>query len=326
MMARALVIGGTLFIGRALVDQLLERGDDVVIMHRGRGTPFGSRVGEIQCDRNDTAAVQAALHGKRFDVVFDNVYDWQRGTTAAQVSAAAKAAAKSLRRYVFMSSVAVYHPGGEYAEDVDLVPSDFPNSYGAHKADSERALFALGREEGIPVSTLRPAFVYGQYNVIEREAFFWDRLLAGRPIIIPEDGKALMQWVYSQDVARAAVQASENDVAIGHAYNVANYPPITQIDFVRLLARVAGTDANLVHVPRERLQQLGGGLLAPPYYFGAYLDVPPITVLGDRVRRELGLELTPLDRGLRETFRWYEQQQRPKPDFGWEDEALASTG
>src|SRR5215218_2181023 len=90
-MARALVIGGTLFIGRALVEQLLARGDDVVIMHRGTGTPFGARVGEIQCDRNDTAAVHAALDGARFDVVYDNVFDWQRGTTAAQVSAAATA-------------------------------------------------------------------------------------------------------------------------------------------------------------------------------------------------------------------------------------------
>jgi NAD(P)-dependent dehydrogenase (short-subunit alcohol dehydrogenase family) len=214
-MARALVIGGTLFIGRALVDRLLERGDDVVIMHRGRGTPWGPRVGEIQCDRNDTAAVHAALGGKRFDVVYDNVYDWNRGTTAEQVSAAAAATAKGLRRNVFTSSVAVYPPGGEYPEDVELVP-------------------------------------------------------------------------------------------------------------LRLLARVAGTDANLVPVPRERLQELGGGLLTPPYYFGAYLDVPPITVLGDRVRQELGLELTPLERGLSETFRWYEQQQRPRPDFTWEDEALAT--
>jgi nucleoside-diphosphate-sugar epimerase len=324
-MARALVIGGTLFIGRALVDQLLERGDDVVIMHRGHGTPFGKRVGEIICDRNDTAAVQAALDGTRFDVVYDNVYDWQRGTTAEQVSAAAKATATGLRRYVFTSSVAVYPPGGEYAEDVELVPSNYPNAYGANKAETERALFALGRERGIPVATLRPAFVYGEHNAIEREAFFWDRLLAGRPIIVPGDGLATMQWVYSRDVARAAILASEMGVAVGHAYNVANYPPITQIDFVRVLARVAGTDANLVHVPRERLQALGGGLLAPPYYFGAYLDVPPISVLGDRVRQELGLELTPLERGLRETFRWYEQQQRPTPDFSWEDEALAST-
>ena len=323
-MSRTLVIGGTLFIGRALVDRLLERGDDVVIMHRGRGTPWGSRVDEIQCDRNDTAAVHAALDGTHFDVVFDNVYDWQRGTTAEQVSAAATAAAKGLRRYVFTSSVAVYHPGGEYAEDVELVPSDYPNTYGAQKADTERALFALGREQDIPVATLRPSFVYGQHNPIEREAFFWDRLLAGRPIVIPGDGLATMQWVYSQDVARAAILASERDVAIGHAYNLGNYPPITQLDFVRLLARVSGTDADLVHVPRERIQAMGGGLLTPPYYFGAYLDVPPITVRADRVRSELGLELTPLEDGLRETFRWYEQQQRPRPDFTWEDALLAS--
>ena len=323
-MARALVIGGTLFIGRALVDQLLERGDDVVIMHRGRGTPYGSRVAEIIGDRNDIAAVHAALDGSRFDVVYDNVYDWQRGTTGEQVSAAVTAAANGLRRYVFTSSVAVYHPGGEYVEDVELVPSDYPNAYGAQKADSERALFALGRERSIPVTTLRPAFIFGEHNPFEREAFFWDRLLAGRPIVIPGDGLATMQWVYARDVARAAILASEMDAAIGHAYNLANYPPITQIDFVRMLARIAGRNADLVPVSRDRIQVLGGGLLAPPYYFGAFLDIPPITVRADRVRVELGLELTPLEAGLRETFRWYERQQRPRPDFTWEDEALAS--
>jgi nucleoside-diphosphate-sugar epimerase len=325
-MARSLVIGGTLFMGRALVEQLLERGDEVVIMHRSRGTPFGSRVGEILCDRNDIAAVHAALHGTQFDVVYDNVYDWQRGTNAEQVSAAAMATSKGLRRYVFTSSVAVYPPGGDYTEDVELVPSDYPNAYGAQKADSERALNALYREQGIPVSTLRPAFVFGQYNPFEREAFFWDRVRAGRPIVIPGDGLATMQWVYSQDVVRAAILASEMDVAVGHAFNLAHYPPITHIEFVRLLGRIAGTEADLVHVPRERIQALGGRVLAPPYYFGAYLDVPAISVRGDRVRSELGLQLTPLEQGLRETYLWYEQQQRPRPDFTWEDEVLATTG
>ena len=330
-MARALVIGGTLFMGRALVDQLLDRGDEVVIMHRGRSTPFGQRVGEIRCDRNDVGAVQAALEGTRFDVVYDNVYDWERGTTAEQVLASAKAVAKGLRRYVFTSSVAVYHAGGEYTEDVELVPPDYPNPYGANKANSERALLALGRDHGVPVSTLRPAFVFGPHNPIEREAFFWDRLIAGRPIIIPGDGLATMQWVYSQDVARAAILASEKDAAVGHAYNLASYPAITQLDFVRLLARVAGVDADLVHVPRARIEELGGGVLTPPFYFGVYLDVPPITVRSDRARRELGLEFTSLEDGLRETFRWYEQQQqqqqqqRERPDFSWEDRALESS-
>ena len=322
-MARALVIGGTLFMGRALVDQLLELGDDVVIMHRGNGTPYGHRVGEIRCDRTDAAAVRAALAGHRFDVVYDNVYDWQRGTTADQVKAAAEAAADGLRRYVFTSSIAVYPRGGEYDENAPLVPSDHPNVYGAQKADSERALFELQRRNRIPVATLRPAFIYGPHNPFEREAFFWDRLLADRPVVVPDDGLRTMQWVHVRDVARAAILAATDDKAVGHAYNLASYPAITQIDFVRLLAKVAGRPANVVPIPREHIERLGGLLYAPPYYFGAYLDIPPITVRADRVRSHLGLDLTPLEDGLRETYRWYQEQRRPRPDWAWEDRLLA---
>lgn len=323
-MARVLVIGGTLFIGRTLVDELLERGDEVVIMHRGNGTPFGERVGEIRCDRNDVAAVRAALNGKKFDVVYDNVYDWERGTTADQVSAAAIATAKGLDRYVFTSSVAAYPPGGDYDERAPLVPSDYPNPYAAQKADSERALFELHRRQGIPVTTLRPAFIYGPHNPFDREAFFWDRLHAGRPIIIPEDGSRTMQWVHVRDVAHAAVLAATKDIAVGHAYNLASYPPLTQIEFVELLARIAGRRADLVHIPREQIERAGGQLFAPPLYFGVYLDIPPITTRPDRVRSELGLTLTPIEEGLRETYRWYERQQRPQPDFSWEDRLLVA--
>src|SRR5262249_49622691 len=139
-MGRVLVIGGTLFIGRALVDELLDRGAEVVIMHRGQGTPWGNAVDEIQCDRNDIAAGQAALKKNKFDVIYDNVYDWQRGTMAEQVAAAAEAGASGLKRYVFTSSIAVYPTGGEYVEDAPLVRGDDGNLYAAQKAESERTL------------------------------------------------------------------------------------------------------------------------------------------------------------------------------------------
>lgn len=323
-MAQVLVIGGTLFMGRAIVDLLLGRGDDVVIMHRGEHTPFDSRVGEIRCDRNDREAVRAALAGSRFDVVYDNVYDWQRGTSADQVSAAASAAGDGLRRYVFMSSVAVYGEGGEYDEDGPLVRGDYPNPYSAQKAESERALFELHREKSIPVTTLRPTFVYGEHNPFDRESFFWDRILADRPIIIPEDGARTMQWVYSRDVARAAILAADHDTAAGRAYNLASYPPITQVEYVRLLASIAGRQPHLVHIPRAQIQQRGGDPFAAPLYFGIYLDIPPITVRVERMRSELGLELTPIEDGLHETYRWYQRQSRPQPDYAWEDRLLGS--
>ena len=64
--------------------------------------------------------------------------------------------------------------------------------------------------------------------------------------------------------------------------------------------------------------------MQPPLYFGAYLDIPPITALGERARDVLVLELRPLDDGMRETFEWYREQDRPKPDTSWEDELIAS--
>ncbi len=323
-MGRVLVIGGTQLIGRALVEQLLQRGDDVVLMHRGSTTPFGDRVRAIQCDRNDTGAVQAALAGERFDVVYDNVYDWQRGTTPEQVIAAVRATAAGLSRYVFTSSVAVYPTGGVYAEDAPLVPEDHPDVYGAQKANTERALFALHQSDGVPVCTLRPAFIYGPNNAFDREAFFFDRIRDGRPIIIPDDGQATMQWVSAHDVARAAILAATHDIAIGQAYNLGNYPPITQLDFVHLLARAAGRDVQVVHVPRSRIQQLGGSLMQPPNYFGVYLDIPAITVNPARVSEQLGLALTPLEDGMRETYAWHVQQPPAARDYSWEDALLSN--
>lgn len=321
-MASALVIGGTSLIGRPLVEALLDRGDHVTILHRSPGTPFGDRVEDLLADRNDPAAVMGAVGDRTWDLVFDNVYDWERGTTADQVLGTVGAVTHDeLRRYVFVSSVAAYSEGGPWDEDSELRPASDPLEYGVHKAETERQLFRLAEEEGFPVATTRPAFVYGPHNPFPREAFFWDRLVAGRPVIVPDDGTRLMQWVFADDIAAASVRAATLEAGRGHAFNLAG-DPISQNDFLRTLARVAGVEADLVHVPRETLLEAGGQLFQPPFYFGAYLDMEPIIAENDRVTDLLGVELTPLEEGLRETFAWYREQERPAPDTSWEDGVL----
>src|SRR5579871_6215011 len=100
-----LVIGGTQFIGRTLVAELLKAGHSVTVLHRKPKHDLGRRVKNIVADRNSPAAMKAALAGKSFEVVFDHVYDWERGTTAAQVEGSVRALNGSLDRYIFMSSV-----------------------------------------------------------------------------------------------------------------------------------------------------------------------------------------------------------------------------
>ena len=178
---KVLVIGGTLFIGRGLVASLLKAEHDVTILHRKPGHELGKRVREIIADRNDTAALQGALAGHRFDVVYDNVYDWRRGTTAAQVEGTARACCDRLQRYVYMSSVAAYGDGLNHHEGDALAPDNHPDSYVRNKAMSERALFRMHQRNGFPVVTLRPPYLYGPENPYYREAFFWDRIRDNRP-------------------------------------------------------------------------------------------------------------------------------------------------
>src|SRR6185369_14350743 len=164
---------------------------------------------------------RAALAGARFDVVYDNAYDWDRGgTTAAQVEATVQACGSRLSRYIFMSSVAAYGDGLNHYEGDPLAPDYHSDPYVRNKATTEHMLFRLHQRTGFPVVTFRPPFVYGPGNPYYREAFFWDRLRAVRPIIIPGDGHRLMQFVYVHDLVQAMIRSMDEPRAVGEAFNI----------------------------------------------------------------------------------------------------------
>lgn len=322
---KVLVIGGTLFIGRGLVQQLLKAGHEVAVMHRKPTHDLGKRVANLTADRNDAASVKAALEGCRFDVVFDNVYDWERGTTASQVEATAKAFS-SLKRYVFLSSVAAYGDGLNHHEGDALAPDDHPDAYVRNKAMSERSLFRLHQRNGFPVVTIRPPFVYGPGNPFYRESFFWDRLRDSRPIILPGDGRRLMQFAYINDVVWAAMKVMDEPTAVGHAFNIANLRPVTQLEAVEAIAAVAQKPAQLVNIPREKIWRAGGNPMGPLIYFGVYFDLPPITQVVNKAQRMLAFTPTSFSAGLKETYKWYLRHGAPRtPDYAFEESLLAST-
>ncbi len=327
-MSRVLVIGGTLFIGRHLVERLLNRGDDVTILHRGKCNPFGDSVRELHCDRNDTAAIVRILQEGSYEYVFDNVYDWQRGTTGEHVLAAADACGPELRRYVFVSSCAAYGDGLNLTEEAELASPHHPDPYCRNKADSERSLLALYADRGVPTTTLRPPFIYGPHNPFYREAFFWDRIVAGRPILIPDDGSRLMQFVGVSDLADSALLAADTSKAVGRAYNIGHPDPMRQDELVMLLGTVAGIAPKLHRVPRETIVALGGQVFEPPYYFGQNFDRPPITMDVTRASAELGFTPPTMLEGLRAAWDWYRglsPDERPVADFSFDDKVLAET-
>jgi 2'-hydroxyisoflavone reductase len=317
---KILVIGGTSFIGKPLVQALVKEGHEVTILHRKRSHKLGKKVGNIQCDRNDPEAVKKALLNQRFEVVFDNVYDWERGTSANQVEASVRAAGDRLTRYVFMSSVAAYGDGLNHHEADALAPDDHPEQYVRHKAMTERMLFRMYHRSKVPVVTLRPPFVYGPENPFYREQFFWDRLRAGRPLILPGDGRRLMQFVYVKDLVAAAVAVIDEPGAVGQAFNVANPRPVTQEELLSALALASKKKPNIVRLPRRLIFQNGGHPMGPQLYFGYYYDLPAITQVVAKAQRTLDWKPTDFAKGLAETYRWYlRNHKKPKIDWTFED-------
>src|SRR5215831_1385276 len=321
---KVLVIGGTLFIGKLLVEELLKEGHEVAVLHRKPKHDFGRRVENIIADRNDVAAMKEALSGRRYDVVYDNVYDWDRGTTAAQVEGTVRAVGDRISRYIFMSSVAAYGDGLNHKESDPLAPDYHPIPYTAHKATTERMLFRMHAQHGLPVVTFRPPFVYGPKNPYYREQFIWDRLRAGRPIIIPGDGHRLMQFAYVNDLVTAMIKSIEDPRAVGEAFNIGDPKPVTQVELVEKLAKVANVEPTLVRVPRDIITQAGGSVFTEPFYFGEYYDLAPITENIGKVTRVLKVKMTPFDVGLKETYRWYTRNHKPRTStFEFDDKLLS---
>jgi nucleoside-diphosphate-sugar epimerase len=322
---RILVIGGTLFIGKMLVTELIKAGHEVYILHRKAQHSFGKRVHNLVADRNSAEEVRRAVGAIRFDIVFDNAYDWEHGTTGQQVEATAHIFDGKISRYVFLSSVAAYGDGLNHHEGDALAPDDHPSPYSRNKAMSERALFRLHQRTGFPIVTLRPPFVYGPANPYYREAFFWDRFRAGRPVILPSEGHRLMQFIYIKDLVELAIRVTEQRNAVGHAFNTANPKAVTQHEVLLHLARVAGVrEPQIVSIPREMIYRSGGQVTGEKLYFGSYYDIPAITQIVTKAQRMLAFKPTDFEAGLKLTYKAYlSERGHAKPNFSFEDDLFA---
>ena len=89
------------------------------------------------------------------------------------------------------------------------------------------------------------------------------------------------------------------------------------------MAKIANVEPSLARIPRDTIQQNGGNAMSEPFYFGEYYDLPPITMNIGKVTRMLKMKLTPFETGLKETYRWYVRNHKPRTaGFDFDDKLL----
>jgi nucleoside-diphosphate-sugar epimerase len=310
-----LVVGGTEFISLHLVEALRRDGHRVAVLNRGRRperVPAGVRT--IAADRLDHAALQQALAGERVDALVDVTYAPTRG---ADVEALLDALDGRVGHALFVSTGRVYDHGLPIPFDETTPRTLYWGDYARNKIEGEDVLFARHRARGLPITIVRPTHVYGPLNTRNNETFFFDRLVRGRPILIPGAGGWLRQFGHVEDLVDAIAAMLGVPAAFGHAYNVSGEEAITQVGFVELIADVVKRPLTLVPAPASAA-------------FGQNLAYDCHAVYTTtKVRAELGLRprftLAP---GLAHTFEWYLREgfDRRHVDFTAEDALLTRAG
>lgn len=239
------VLGGTRFMGRRIVMQLLRDGHVVTIVHRGNhpdAAPSG--VAEIVGDRSDPRVLLAVRESSPDAIVDMSAY------TAHQCAQLLDAVG-DVSRWVHCSTGAVYEPSPVFpwVEDSASGPWALWGQYGVEKLACE-LLLRDRRSEEVSV-VFRPPYVLGPGNYAPREEFILNRLLDGAEILIPGDGESLLHMVSADEIGQMFARAVDHPLATGfHCFNAGGPNLVSSLGLVHLLAEISGTTPRVRHIKR----------------------------------------------------------------------------
>ena len=197
MPKKLLILGGTVFLGRHVVDAALAAGCEVTLLNRGsREVSVTQPVAQLKGDRNGDLS---ALQGRQFDAVVDC-----SGYTAQQLQRSAEALRDQVQHYVFVSTISVYTrfaPGLAFNETAAV--SAATEGYGGGKARAEEAIAAAmpGR-----VAILRPGLIVGPHDTTGRFTYWPLRMDRGGRVLAPGRPDRPVQFIDARDLAQWCVQ------------------------------------------------------------------------------------------------------------------------
>ena len=300
---RILFIGGTGIISSACVELAVARGIDVTLLTRGQATrpsPAGVRV--LQGDIRDQHAVARLLEDLTFDVVADFV-----AFTPAHIETDLALFRGRTKQYIFISSASAYQtPPGNW---LTTESTPLRNPYWAYSRDKiacEELLTAAYREDGFPVTIVRPSHTYdartlpfdGGYTVLHR-------MRAGKKVVVHGDGTSLWVLTHHRDFAKGFVGLLGHPHALGEAIHITSDEVLTWNQIFEIVADAAGVTPQIVHIPSEQIAaydaRWGAGLLGDKAHSMVFDNTKIKRLVPDYVAT------IPFRQGAAEIVAWYER-------------------
>ena len=275
---KALIIGGTGTISSAVVRTLIEKKWEVYVINRG-SRPLPDGVISIIADMNDEQLVAEKIKDMTFDVVCEFI-----GFVPAQVERDYRLFAGKTNQYIYISSASAYHkPAANY---IITEGTSLANPYWQYSRDKiacEEFLMKMYRENGFPVTIVRPSHTYDEKNIplgVHGKNGFWQvikRMQEEKPVIIHGDGTSLWTLTFNTDFAVGFVGLMANAHAIGEAFHITSDESLSWNQIYKTIAQALGVKLHSYHVASEFLSSVG-----PDYdYEGSLTGDKSVSVVFD---------------------------------------------
>ena len=300
---RALFIGGTGTISSAIVRRLSKDSAwEVWLINRGnRADSVPENIHQMICDINDEEAVLKAIDGMTFDCVGEFI-----GFTVDQVERDYRLFKDKTRQYIYISSASAYNkPSANYVITEGTTLANPHWEYSRNKIACENYLMERYREDGFPVTIVRPSHTYDERSIplgVHGRNGSWQvikRMMEGRPVIIHGDGESLWHLTFNEDFAVGYTALMGNRHAIGEAFQITGDEVLTWNQIYQTIADALGVELNAYHVSSEFLTACG-----PQYDFeGSLTGDKAVSVVFDNSKiKRLAPDLktsVPFSRGVR---------------------------
>jgi nucleoside-diphosphate-sugar epimerase len=328
---KILIIGGTGFISSKIVDKLLSRGHRLTLLNRGQtksALSENKNLNFVHCERNDKRVLSDLASKQIFDVVYDMIaYDEKDSKTAID------AFKNRIGRFIHCSTISVYMLAKEVklpvTEDQINLPlmkefkrSPFGWDYGINKIKCENVLWKNHDEKSFPVSMLRPTYVSGPKDPARRDWFWIERILDGKPLLVPGDGNFRFQQVYIEDTADAFCKVIETDKSIGEAYNVAAGEAFTLNEYLSRLMILLNKSVDVFHINQQEFDNLEISYSPEGDVFTFNTRRDTVFSL-QKIKEHIGYITTPFDDYMKTTIDWFlNEHKRHSAGYARRDEEI----
>lgn len=253
---KILMIGGTGTISTAITRQLAETGHEVYLLNRGtRSSEVPENINSIIVDINDEKKVAQLLDDMYFDAVCEFI-----GFVPEQLERDYRLFKDKAKQYIYISSASAYHkPVKDYRITEATTLANPYWEYSRNKIACEEYLMKLYREEGFPVTIVRPSHTYDLRSVpmgVHGHNGSWQvlkRMLEGKPVIIHGDGTSLWTITSNEDFAKGYIGLIGNPHAIGEAFQITSDESVTWTQIYKIVADVLGVELKPYYVASEFL-------------------------------------------------------------------------